>query len=38
MTSHIFVALGMWDEVIAANEQAMRVVNHHRAGHGHPAR
>ena len=22
MTSHIFVALGMWDEVIAANRQA----------------
>ena len=27
MTSHIFVALGLWDDVIAANEQAMRVVN-----------
>ena len=25
MTSHIFVALGMWDDVIAANERAMRV-------------
>lgn len=25
MTSHIFVALGMWDDVVAANEQAMRV-------------
>ena len=27
MTSHIFVALGQWDDVIAANEQALRVVN-----------
>jgi tetratricopeptide (TPR) repeat protein len=27
MTSHIFMALGMWDDVIAANEEAMRVVN-----------
>jgi len=26
MVSHIYIALGMWDEVIAANEQAMRVV------------
>jgi len=25
MTSHIFVALGLWDDVVAANEQAMRV-------------
>lgn len=25
MTSHIFVALGIWDDVVAANEQAMRV-------------
>ncbi|MBI2536206.1 MAG: hypothetical protein HYW06_04415, partial [Gemmatimonadetes bacterium] len=25
MTSHIFVALGMWDDVVAANQQAMRV-------------
>jgi tetratricopeptide (TPR) repeat protein len=31
MTSHIFVALGLWDDVIAANERAMRVVNQHRA-------
>ena len=31
MTSHIFVALGLWDDVIAANEQAMRVVNQQRA-------
>jgi Tfp pilus assembly protein PilF len=31
MTSHIFVALGLWDEVIAANKQAMSVVDRHRA-------
>ncbi|HEX3532277.1 MAG TPA: tetratricopeptide repeat protein [Thermoanaerobaculia bacterium] len=36
MTSHIFVALGLWDDVIAANEQAMRVVNQQRAAHGQP--
>src|SRR5205085_11977890 len=36
MTSHIFVALGLWDDVIAANEQAMRVVNQQRASHGQP--
>src|SRR5262249_47602383 len=30
---HIFVALGLWDEVIAANERAMRVVDRHRADH-----
>jgi tetratricopeptide (TPR) repeat protein len=30
MTSHIFMALGMWDDVIAANTTAMRVVNAHR--------
>ncbi len=34
MTSHIFVALGLWDDVIAANEQAMRVVNQQRADRG----
>ncbi|MEO6260077.1 MAG: hypothetical protein ABIP63_06980 [Thermoanaerobaculia bacterium] len=31
MTSHIFVALGMWDDVIAANRQAIAVVNRQRA-------
>jgi tetratricopeptide (TPR) repeat protein len=36
MTSHIFVALGQWDDVIAANDQAMRVVNQHRAAQGKP--
>jgi len=43
MTSHIFLALGMWDEVIAANVKAKSVANafalqHHRpvhsCGHG----
>jgi hypothetical protein len=34
MTSHIFVALGMWDDVVAANEAAVRVVNGGRAAHG----
>jgi tetratricopeptide (TPR) repeat protein len=36
MTSHIFVALGLWDEVIAANERAMRVVDQHRAEQHQP--
>jgi tetratricopeptide (TPR) repeat protein len=31
MTSHIFVAMGMWDDVVAANEAAMRVVDQGRA-------
>jgi tetratricopeptide (TPR) repeat protein len=42
MTTHIFLALGLWDDVVAQNETAMRVVNearHHRgaaaAGCGH---
>ena len=30
MTSHIFLALGMWDEVVAANEATMRLVNEGR--------
>lgn len=34
MTSHIFLALGMWDEVIKANETAMAVVNQQRAALG----
>jgi tetratricopeptide (TPR) repeat protein len=36
MTSHIFMALGMWDDVVRANENAMRVVNaaRHAAGRG----
>ena len=27
MTSHIFIAMGMWDDVVAANETAVAVVN-----------
>lgn len=38
MTSHIFVALGLWDDVIAANEAAMRVVNRQRADQGKAAK
>jgi len=38
MTSHIFVALGWWDDVIAANERAMSVVNRHRADQGQTAK
>jgi tetratricopeptide (TPR) repeat protein len=36
MTSHIFLALGMWDDVVRANENTMRVVNQHRAEQGRP--
>lgn len=39
MTSHIFVALGQWDDVIAANERAMQVVDMQRHAKGEsPAR
>jgi tetratricopeptide (TPR) repeat protein len=31
MTSHIFIAMGMWDEVIDANRRAIDVVNKQRA-------
>jgi hypothetical protein len=34
MTSHIFVATGMWDDVVAANESAVRVVDQGRAKRG----
>src|SRR4029079_3062127 len=34
MTSHIFVALGQWDDVIAANARAMAVVNAQRKAAG----
>jgi tetratricopeptide (TPR) repeat protein len=34
MCSHIFVAMGMWDDVVTANEAAMSVVNDLRAHHG----
>lgn len=36
MTSHIFVALGQWDDVIDANVRAMKVVNENRAAKGKP--
>jgi tetratricopeptide (TPR) repeat protein len=34
MTSHIFIAMGMWDAVIDANVRAMQVVNAHRDARG----
>lgn len=34
MTSHIFVALGMWDDVVSANENATRVMNDARRSRG----
>ena len=37
MTSHIFLALGMWDDVVRANEIAVRVVNSQRMAAGKPA-
>jgi tetratricopeptide (TPR) repeat protein len=37
MTSHIFLALGMWDEVVSANETATGIVNKERAAAGKPA-
>src|SRR5678815_4228034 len=37
MTSHIFLALGMWDDVVAANETAIGVVNRRRAARSQPA-
>jgi hypothetical protein len=37
MTSHIFLALGMWNDVVQANETAMRVVNEQRVQQGKPA-
>jgi tetratricopeptide (TPR) repeat protein len=30
MTSHIYLALGMWDDVVAANEATFRIINHGR--------
>jgi tetratricopeptide (TPR) repeat protein len=36
MTSHIFVAMGMWDDVVAANETAVAVVNRGREKNGLP--
>jgi tetratricopeptide (TPR) repeat protein len=37
MTSHIFIAMGMWDEVIDANRRAIEVVNRERAAASKPA-
>ncbi|MGH8121825.1 MAG: hypothetical protein ACREPT_03550 [Rudaea sp.] len=36
MTSHIFMALGMWDDVVTANENSMRVVNAQAIAAGKP--
>lgn len=36
MTSHIFIALGMWDDVVASNVAAMRVVNAQLVRKGQP--
>jgi tetratricopeptide (TPR) repeat protein len=36
MTSHIFLALGMWDDVVSANENAVRVVDVGRKEKGEP--
>ncbi|MEP7345339.1 MAG: dienelactone hydrolase family protein, partial [Gemmatimonadaceae bacterium] len=33
MTSHIYMSLGMWDDVVAANRRA-QATNHHVFGHG----
>jgi tetratricopeptide (TPR) repeat protein len=38
MTSHIFVAVGLWDDVVAANEAAVKVQNAMREERGLPAR
>ena len=38
MTSHIFLALGMWEDVVKANETAIAVVNRQRAAAGRPPR
>lgn len=34
MTSHIFLAMGMWDDSVAANTAAMAAVNRHRVDAG----
>jgi len=38
MTSHIFLALGLWDDVVQANRRAARVADAMRAERGVPAR
>ena len=37
MTSHIFIALGMWNDVVAANRRAIDVVNRQNAARGRPS-
>jgi tetratricopeptide (TPR) repeat protein len=37
MTSHIFLALGMWDEVVAANETTMRMTESRRQARNNAA-
>ena len=36
MTSHIFLALGMWDDVVSANETATGIINTKRVAAGKP--
>ena len=36
MTSHIFIAMGMWNDVVFANEVAVHVANEARAKRGKP--
>jgi tetratricopeptide (TPR) repeat protein len=36
MTSHIFIAMGMWNDVIDANKRAIDVVNGQRSARGKP--
>jgi tetratricopeptide (TPR) repeat protein len=36
MCSHIFLALGLWDDVVSANETAIGVVNRNRSAKGLP--
>jgi tetratricopeptide (TPR) repeat protein len=38
MTSHIFIAVGLWNDVIAANEAAVRVANEMRVERGQAER
>ena len=37
MTSHIFMALGMWNDVLDANVHATATTNHHLAAAGRPS-
>ncbi len=36
MTSHIFLAMGMWEDVVKANEAAVAVISKQRAAAGRP--